>query len=540
MAVSVSEPTDAQPQPTQPARPMRPMRSKSLVEGSMWGAGVLLVAALVVLLNYFGMKYHHRFDWTGSKIYSLSDKSKSMLEGLDRDVTVTVFLQPGAGLYDPTRELLERYAAESPRVELRFVDPQKNLIEAQRLVDQFQLADLDVVIFESGGDRRVVDASSLADWDYSGMQFGAQPTMTGFRGEEEFTGAVLELVEGRKAKVLFSTGHGERALTDSGAAGLSRIGDLLGKENLELDGWASTGRAEVPAGTDLLVIAGPRTALLAPELEALDRYLDGGGRLLVLLDPELDDRGGLVETGLEPWLARRGVEVGRDIVVDPSATIPFFGAETISVAATGAHPIVESLAQAQLSVIVGLARSAQSGAPPAGHEARELLETTSDGWGETGLADLGAIAEGADDAPGPVAMAVAVAPVAPKDTGATNELEEEALDAADAGESEAPALPVATPPGSSAPAAWRLVVVGDSDFATNGQLANAGNPTFVANAFNWLLERHKLLGIGAKKPEQTRLALTPGQLSGISWLALAGLPGLAIAAGVSVWFRRRR
>ena len=144
----------------------------------MWGAGVLLVAALVALLNYFGMKYYHRFDWTGTKIYSLSDKSLSILDGLDRDVTVTVFLQPGSELYDPTRELLERYAGRSSRVILRFVDPQRNLIEAQRLVDQFQLADLDVVIFEAGADRRVVDASSLADWDYSGMQFGAQPTMT--------------------------------------------------------------------------------------------------------------------------------------------------------------------------------------------------------------------------------------------------------------------------------------------------------------------------------------------------------------------------
>ena len=111
-------------------------------------------------------------------------------------------------------------------------------------------------------------------------------------------------------------------------------------------------------------------------------------------------------------------------------------------------------------------------------------------------------------------------------------LGEEAQHLADEGEV-APAAAAGAP-------AWRMVVVGDSDFATNGQLANAGNPTFVANAFNWLLERHKLLGIGAKKPEQARLALTPGQLSGIGWLSLAGLPALAIAAGVAVWFRRRR
>ena len=62
----------------------------------------------------------------------------------------------------------------------------------------------------------------------------------------------------------------------------------------------------------------------------------------------------------------------------------------------------------------------------------------------------------------------------------------------------------------------------------------------IINAFNWLLERQKLIGIGPKKPEQVRLTLTPGQLSAVTWLSLAGLPLVAIVAGVAVYFRRRR
>ena len=161
------------------------------------------------------------------------------------------------------------------------------------------------------------------------------------------------------------------------------------------------------------------------------------------------------------------------------------------------------------------------------HESRPLLQTSSDGWGEADLARLGAIAKGAEDVPGPVTVAVAVGA---RDAGPESIGEEDLL----AGEE-----PPTPPPAGEAPG-WRLVAVGDSDFATNGRLANAGNPTFLANTFNWLLERHKLLGIGAKKPEQVRLALTPGQLRGVSWLSLAGLPAVAIAAGVAVWFRRRR
>jgi hypothetical protein len=383
----------------------------------MWGAGVLLVLALVGILNYFGMKYYQRWDWTGSKLYSLSEKTLAVLAGLDQEVEVTMFLQPGTNLYDPAKELLERYAARSSRVSLRTVDPQRNLIEAQRLVDEFQLSSLNVVVFESGDDRRVVEESTLADFDYSGMQYGAAPTMTGFKGEEAFTSAILALVEKTKPKVLFTTGHGERSLDDFDDAGLSRVRDLLGKENLELDGWASLGQAEVPAGTDLLVVAGPRVNFVAPELAAFDRYLDAGGRMLVLLDPELDGQGGLVKTGLEAWLAGRGVAVGDDLVVDPSATLPFFGAETIFVRAGGSHPIVDSLAQADYPVIFALARSVRAGDLPADLAATTLLQTTSDGWGETDLANLRGVGKDERDAGGPVAVGVAIAakPAAPED-----------------------------------------------------------------------------------------------------------------------------
>ena len=502
---------------------------QALAKGSILSAGVLLVAALIGLLNYFGMKYYQRFDWTGSKLYSLSDKTKSVLAGLpaDKTIDVTLFLPPGSPLHDPARELLERYAAATPQVKFRAIEAEKNLIEAQRLVEKFELASLNVVVFESGADRRVVEESDLADYDYSGIQYGQPPQMTGFKGEEAFTGAILELAESRKPKVLLTSGHGEASIDESGASGFSQVRDLVGKENLSLESWTSLGKPNVPEGTDLLVIAGARAAFIQPELDAFGRYLDRGGRMLVLLDPELAGSapGGVQKRGLEAWLATRGVDVRDDIVVDPSATVPMYGAETLFVNAAGAQPIVESLQQAGYPVIVALARSVAPGAAPEGMEATTLLATSADGWGETDLVNLRGVAKDGKDSPAPVPIAVAVAK---KEKDSSPSFDEEEIDA--------PEPDLATGEGPD----WRLVVIGDSDFATNALLPSAGNPTLVANAFNWLLERQKLLGIGAKKPDQVRLSLTPGQLSAITWGVLAGLPALAIAAGTAVWFRRRR
>ena len=515
---------------------------RQLISGGTLGAGVILVAALVGIVNYFGMKYYQRFDWTGSKLYTLSEKTTNVLGNLSRDVEVTVFMRPQSELFASSRELLERYAAKSKHLQVKVVDPEKNLIEAQRLVDKYQVKSLSVVVFDAGDDRRVVEESDLADYDYSGMQYGAGPEMTGFKGEEAFTSALLSLVEKRKPKILFTTGHGEASRAAFDERGLSRAQDLLGKENFEMQDWASLGQAQVPPGTDLVVIAGPTAKLVEPELDALAKYLEGGGRLLILLDPTIGQSGqtgGLADTGLGPWLARYGVAVGDDIVVDPSSPLPFFGADTIFVSASGDHAIVRALQQAKLPVIFPLARSVAKGTAPAGMEATELLHTSAEGWGETDLAHLQAVKKDPQDLQGPVSLAVAVAAAQAKPPSPMEEEEMENQPPKPEAEPAVSADSAHEEPAGAKPT-WRLVVLGDSDFASNRQLDNVGNPTLLANSFNWLVERQNLLGIGPKKPEQVRLNLTSGQLSAITWLVLGLLPGLAVAAGVTVYMKRRR
>jgi ABC-type uncharacterized transport system involved in gliding motility auxiliary subunit len=186
----------------------------------------------------------------------------------------------------------------------------------------------------------------------------------------------------------------------------------------------------------------------------------------------------------------------------------------------------------------------------------ELVRTSDQGWGETNLADLQAVKKDPDDRPGPVSIAVAVAPVEPESDAEAGDgledatVEEESVDeeAADASAAAAPDASAGATTGAAAPAApaepaaprLRLVVIGDSDFATNAQLANAGNPTLLANTVNWLVERQQALGIPPKAPEEVRLTLSASQLSTIFWLVAAVLPLAAVTAGVGVYLRRRR
>jgi ABC-type uncharacterized transport system involved in gliding motility auxiliary subunit len=498
-------------------------------------------------VNYLGWKYHVRGDWTASRLYTLSERSTKVLDGLQKPIQVTVFMSQGDPLYQPVEELLKRYSAASSEIHVDTVDPERNVAAAQSIVNKYKLTRGNVVVFERGSDRRIVQSSDLADYDYSGMQFGQGPKMKGFKGEQMFTGAILDLTEAHKPKVLFTTGHGEASLDDASSAGMGQIEDLLGKDNFDISEWASLGKASVPPSTDLVVIAGPTARFTAAELKLFTRYLQNGGRMLVMLDPLLGAGGEQTQsTGLESWLANYGVKVDDDVVVDPQNRVPFFGAESFFVNSFGDHPVTDVLRQAKYPVILTLARSVRPAKESPDYTVKTLLKTGSKGWGETNLAHLRAVDRDDADVPGPVSLAVSVEPKKSVDEstpGASPATESKAgPDNQKAGASQAAetgdggAVKSQTSGGSS----MRLIVVGDSDFATNGQLGNAGNPTLMVNAVNWMVARKNLLGIPPRPPEQVHLSLTRQQLAFIFWLVIAGLPGLAVGLGVIVYVRRRR
>jgi ABC-type uncharacterized transport system involved in gliding motility auxiliary subunit len=477
---------------------------RQLVKTGTLSAGVLLLAALLVIVNYFGWKYYKRFDWTSSQLYSLSDKTKNVLKGLNKDIDFIVFMSPEQqrDLYQPTNELLQRYGSASRRVHVKFLDLEKHPMEAQALSQQYGVTTQGVVV-ASGKDKRVISSADLADIDST----SGEPRITGYKGEQLFTSAILQLSEGRKPKILFTTGHGERSLDDQGGSGLALAQQVLGRDNFELSEWASLGQGAVPPGADLLVIAGPTGSFVQPELDAFSAYLNGGGRMLVLLDPTLtpDGVGGLVKTNLEGWLARYGIKAGQDIVVDPTATLPFYGPETLFIRSYGEHPVTKAFAGAGVPVLVSLIRSMATGSAP-GVKVTELMRTSPAGWGETDLGHLDRAGKDAADVPGPVGVgAVAESTV--------------------------------TAPGKKA---MRLAAIGDSDFAGNKLLQeNQVNALLLTNTLNWLVEREALLGIPPKKTEQVRLTLTPEDARKVYFVA-ALLPLLAVALGGYVFSRRRR
>ncbi len=477
------------------------MEKRKLFIASNTALAIVLAVVLVGMLNWLANWRYRRWDWTSSHLYSLSEKTMNVLKGVAKDVRVVVLMTPSTPLFDETKELLQRYQAASPRVKVEFIDPQRDPLRTKALAQEFAVSTANTVVFASGDRKKYVTSDQLADYDYSGMQMGQAPRMKGFKGEEQFTSAILGVVNPKVPKVYFTTGHGEHDPDAMGQDGYSQLRDALKRDNLEVQ-KTSLLSGSAPADCDLLVIAGPTAPFADAEKAALKGYLDKGGRALVLLDPVLGNRSR--PSGLEDLLKGYGVEVQNDLVVDPGRRLPFFDLSAVYVADFRSHPVTEGMQG--LAVLLPVARSVTTTAAP-GATSSILLTTSDQGWGQRNLA-LNAAGQlelkKAMGDPSPASLGVAAQSDKDKEKG------------------------------------WRMVAFGNSAFAENAQVANAGNVNLADNAVNWLVQREEALGIAPRTAEQVQLFLTAGQMRRILLISLVGLPACAIALGVAMWWRRRR
>ena len=504
---------------------------------------LIAAAALLGFANYFAYKYHAQWDWTSAGFYSLSSKTRNILDNLDSDVRIVSFLTgygPGGG--DALAEIdavLERMEVENPgRIKLERIDPARDPLKAQQLLQEFNIdprrsEDVDVVVIESGTRRKHVRLDEMIQTEPASLAGpGGVKALT---AEGALASAIVAVTRAHRPVLRFASGHGERALDERREGGLSKLAESLRRADMDVVSWKALGEDAVPAGTDLLVIAGPTQPWLKPEQDALRAYLDQGGRIWILADPAPlpGQPSRLASTGLETLLGEWDLTLEDDVVLDPSRAPAFMGAETFVAEQTGGHPITEPLAGG--AVLLSLARSITLEEGGGEQQPEILLETSPDGWGETTLGSTEAPRRDAADRLGPLSVATA----AERPAGQTASGGEQApgADSENAGEAEAPGQ---TGGGGDQGKSARLVVVGDADMASNLLIDSAMNRAFCLNTVSWLLEEQQSLGIPPKDRQLTQILLTPEQSLTVFAVAIAGLPLLAILLALGLWWRRRR
>lgn len=236
---------------------------------------LLLLGSLITanLTISFIPQRHVKLDVTASKIFSLSDQSKQVVESLNE--TVTLFWVTNNGEEDPAIEtLLARYGDLSSYIEIRRINLETNPGFANKYTPS--ILSKNSVIAEMVNRYKVVDYSSIYTYDLSKYYETGEYDLY-FDGESAITGAINHVANGHTPKLFFLMGHGEPTST-------SFIAEKLQKDNVETVFYNLMGGSSVPHDADILFIYNPRSDFSKLEVEMLIEYMGRGGRIIAVTD----------------------------------------------------------------------------------------------------------------------------------------------------------------------------------------------------------------------------------------------------------------
>lgn len=268
-------------------------------------AAAAIVIAIIVAANALVRALPAQwtqFDTTSSQLFSISDQTESIVGSLETPVTIHWIVQ--SGQEDATLEtLLERYQALSENLTVEKVDP----VVSPTFLEQYDVGSVynNSLIVESEARYRYVDYYDIYTYDYSSYYTTGSVDMN-FAGEGAITSAVSYVVNDDLPKVYTLTGHGEGSLS-------SDFQSAAEQDNVEFEELSLLSAETVPEDADCVLILAPQSDIADVELTALQAYLDGGGRLLLITDPPQE---GAELTNLETLMAGYGVHAADGIVVE--------------------------------------------------------------------------------------------------------------------------------------------------------------------------------------------------------------------------------
>jgi len=433
------------------------------VLSSIFALGVL------VLLVYIADRHSAGWDWTKTKRHTLSPQTLKVVRSINKEVNVVAFYDVNSQEFVRVRDLLKRYEAANPKIKTRVVDPR---IEPA-LARQYEVTGTGITVFEADGKRERVS----------------------FGSEKEFTGALIKVTRDKKPTVYFLQGHGEHTYDSFADEGYGMLKSGLERLNYQVKELKLLTEKTVPKDCDVLVIAGAQRDLFPQEKQAIKSYLDKGGRLLLMLEPD-------PAPSFSDWLDEWGLEAKSGIVVEPANNI-LGDAAAIFAFGFRFHDVTRPFQKAQREAVLfitarPLKRRTET---PSGVILTELIETSASSWREEKF--QGVVKKDPNEESGPFILAAAV------EKSVTDKKK------------------------------MRAIVLADSDFATNQFIRNLLNGAFAANCIHWLAEEDVLIDIPPKdEPPQTLFLSRQQTVFTFVWSVIV-LPLAILISGLIVWWTRR-
>ena len=438
---------------------------------------ILVILAVLTIGNVLANRYSKSYDGTSNKRFTLSDQTIKIVKGLKEPATITYYDRPDG--FKRAKDTLDQYANLSHKVHVDYIDPEKNPLAAR----------------EAG----------IKSFGTAIVQVGARKEEAKGLTEEGITGAFIRDLKSNTRTVCFVTGSGEHQIDNTAREGYSAFKDLLGKDSYEAKSISLLEKAEIPADCTVLVIGGPSGDYQQPEVDAIKKYVEDGGRALFLLTPPLKmGRSEVADNDtLSNLLQSWGVTPEKDLVLDmnPIGQLAGLGPQVALVTRYDSHAIVNEM------------KGSATGFPfSRSLNVKNTDKTTVDKLFDSSDSSL-----------------------------ATMKLDSPNIDTSDPKNKKGPMTLAAAGSYKTGKenTQGRFVVVGSSDWAANSFIRFNGNRDLALNAVNWLASDEELISIRPKEPEDRRITMTKAQINWVGITSLLVLPLIVLATGISVWWRRR-
>jgi ABC-type uncharacterized transport system involved in gliding motility auxiliary subunit len=440
---------------------------------------ILVILAIVAVANLLGDRYSKSYDATSNKRYSLSDQTAKIVKGLKQDATITYFNR--STRFQQGKESLDQYVNLSHKVHVSYLDPDQNPQAARQ-----------------AGLKNYKEGTAV-------VQIGDRKEETKSMTEEGITGAFIRVLKNTTRTVCFVTGSGEHQIEDSDRNGYSRFKEMLSKDEYQAKSINLLQKAEVPEDCTVLVVAGPTGDYIQPQVDAIKKYVENGGRALMMLDPplklgreEIADNDALSSL-LQSW----GVTPQRNLVLDlnPVGQLLGVGPQVALVTQYGSQPIVSEMKGTTTGFPITRSMEIKSTDKT---NIEKLFDSSDSSLATTNLSSAEVKVNDPNNKKGPLTIAAAGTYKTGKDN-----------------------------------SQGRFVVVGSSSWAANSFINFNGNRDLALNAMNWLSSDEDLISIRPKDREDRRITMTRAQMSMVRTTSQFLLPLFVLVAGVSVWWKRR-
>ncbi len=446
------------------------MKARQTRYGAYLAVYILVVLAIVVGANWLANANNKSYDATANKQFSLSDATKQTLKGLKNDISITYWDKTSA--FATAQATLDRYKDQSKDIKVTYIDPEKKP-ELARLA---HVQNYGSIFVDNEATKKHEEAKSLT--------------------EEEITGAIKRSMTSSVRTACFISGSGEGSITETGREGYSGFKDLLEKNGIKTKELPMLQKAEVDKACTIVVVAGPTHDYIPPVRDAVKKFVDDGGKALIMFTPAIPDRGGAAEgePELEKLVAGWGVTVSNDLIYDVGPYSQVFGEAAPVVGHYESQPVVKEMGRS--ATVFPLSRSLDV---KSGSGMEKLFETSDTSYEKIGLTPPIKL-DPDKDKKGPFTLGA----------------------------------------GGTVNGKGRLIVVGSSSWVSNSALSYpTANKDLALNMVNWLTADESLISIPSKEPEDRRIMLSGRQMNMIALFSVIVLPLIVVLSGFGVWWKRR-